>query len=252
MNQRKKMISIVIPILNEQENIALLNAEIRTALISLMRRFDAEIIYVNDGSTDGSLVEMRKLRGVKIINLTHRYGQGSALDAGFKAAQGEIVVSIDGDGQNDPNDIPALVEKMEDDGLDVVVGWRRDRKDRFSIRLISNIGMIMRRSIFRDAIHDTGCTLRVYTKEAVGALNIYGTMHRFIVFILAQKGFCIGEITVNHRRRIHGSSKYAATKFIRASIDFLYIWYIYKFRHRDPDRSRFAQPYAISSIEDIS
>lgn len=223
-------ISVVVPVYNEAGNITKLHHEIVAAVSSLTDSF--EIIYVNDGSTDGSLAELHALSRATIINLNRNYGQSTAFDAGFKACVGDLVVSMDGDGQDDPKNIPNLIQKLREDDLDVVAGWRRDRSDKGGIRVLTRIGRVLRRIMIADDIHDSGCALRVYKHEAVKSLDIGGEMHRYILALLRWKGFTIGEIEVNHRPRIHGVSKYNYTKAFRGFLDLIYIWFIHKYSQR--------------------
>lgn len=223
-------LSVVVPIFNESGNIRLLDSELKEVLPTVATSF--EIIYVNDGSHDDSLEVLRSLKGVIIVDLNRNYGQTTAFDAGFKASRGEIVVSMDGDGQNDPHDIPMLLKKMKDNNLDVVAGWRKHRQDKRGIRLLNIIGRILRRMIIADKIHDAGCALRVYKREAIKGLDIGGEMHRYILALLHWKGFRIGEVPVNHRKRLHGISHYSYTKAVRGFIDLMYIWFIHKYSQR--------------------
>src|SRR3989338_5375785 len=151
--------SVIVPIYEEAGNISQLDKELR----SVMNKLGSyEIIYINDGSRDDSLQNLKKLKNSTIINLNRNYGQSIALDAGFKAAQGDIIISIDGDLQNDPKDIPKLLEKLEKDNLDVVAGWRKKRKDKNGIKILTKIGRLFRSLLIKDNVHDSGCTLRVY------------------------------------------------------------------------------------------
>ena len=228
--QTKPYLSVVIPIFNEEGNITNLDREIKDSVKKITESF--EIIYINDGSTDGSLNELKSLKSVTIINLNRNYGQTTAFDAGFKASQGEIVISMDGDGQNDPNDFQLLLEKMEKDNLDVVAGYRKNRKDKNGIRVLTRIGRLLRKALISDSVHDSGCSLRAYKKEAVKGLDIGGEMHRYILALLRWKGFRIGEVVVNDRQRTHGKSKYNYTKAVRGTIDLIYIWFIHKYSQR--------------------
>lgn len=224
--------SVVVPIYNEEGNIELLDKEIKNSLAKLGALDNSEIIYINDASSDNSLRELKSLQGVTLINLNRNYGQATALDAGFKAAQGEYVISMDGDLQNDPEDIEKLYRKLIDEDLDVVCGWRKNRKDSKGINTLTLVGRKFRKILISDIVHDTGCTLRIYKKEAVKSLDIGGEMHRYILALLKWKGFSIGEVVVNHRPRVHGVSKYNYTKAIRGFIDLLYIWFIHKYSQR--------------------
>ena len=224
------LLSVVVPVYNEKGNITTLNSEIEQAVSSVTDNY--EIIYVNDGSSDGSGRELESLSDVVILHLNRNYGQATALDAGFKAAQGRFVVSLDGDGQNDPRDIPALFETLQKKRLDVVAGWRKNRQDSGDIKFITRVARFLRRLFIKDVVHDSGCTLRVYTREAAKSLDIGGEMHRYILALLRWKGFTVGEMPVNHRPRIHGKSKYTASKALRGFIDLLYIWFIHKYSQR--------------------
>jgi glycosyltransferase involved in cell wall biosynthesis len=221
--------SVIVPIHDEQGNIKQLDSEIKSVMDSLG---DYEIIYINDGSKDNSLKELNKLKSVKIIDLNRNYGQSIALDAGFKASKGEIVISLDGDLQNDPKDIPKLLDKLKKENLDVVAGWRKNRKDKSGIKILTKTGRLFRKLIINDQVHDTGCTLRVYRKEAAKSLDLWGEMHRYILAILRWKGFTIGEVIVNHRPRTHGKTKYNYKKAYKGFIDLIYIWFLNKYSNR--------------------
>lgn len=229
-NEQKLAFSVIVPVYNEQGNITKLDQEIKSAISVISPKF--EVIYINDGSTDNSLNELKTLSDVKIIDLNRNYGQATALDAGFKIAEGEVIISLDGDGQNDPKDISKLLQKMGEDDLDVVAGYRKIRKDKGGIRILTRIGRLLRRILIQDTVHDTGCTLRAYRKESIKSLDIQGEMHRYILALLRWKGFKIGEVIVNDRARIHGKSKYGITKSIRGFIDLIYIWFINKYSQR--------------------
>jgi glycosyltransferase involved in cell wall biosynthesis len=223
-------ISIVIPIHNESGNIHSLNAELELVLPALASTH--EIIYVNDASTDSSLQELLQLKNVIIITLSRRYGQATALTAGFAHATGDVVVSLDGDGQNDPADIPLLISTLEEKNLDVVAGWRKTRKDKQGILVLTRIGRALRKALINDNVHDTGCTLRAYRSPAAKSLAIGGEMHRYVLALLRWKGFSIGEVVVNDRARVHGVSKYTYSKAVRGFIDLIYVWFIFKYSQR--------------------
>jgi glycosyltransferase involved in cell wall biosynthesis len=221
--------SVVVPVYNEEGNISKLDREIKEVVARLG---SYEIIYINDGSKDKSFQELKQLKGVRLINLNRNYGQATALDAGFKAATGEIVISLDGDGQNDPKDIPKLLKKLKDEDLDVVAGWRKKRADKAGIKILTRTGRFLRSLLIKDGVHDTGCTLRVYKKDAVKSLDLQGEMHRYILALLKWKGFKIGELEVNDRAREHGTSKYGYNKAVRGFIDLTYMWFISKYSQR--------------------
>jgi glycosyltransferase involved in cell wall biosynthesis len=223
-------ISVVVPVHNEAKNLVPLHAEIKAAVSKISHDF--EIIYVDDGSTDSSSAELKTLSGAIIITLNRCYGQATALDAGFKAATGDLIVSIDGDGQNDPADIARLLQKMHDENLDVVAGWRKVRSDKRGIRVLTRIGRAFRRALINDPVHDTGCTLRIYTRDAAKSLDLGGEMHRYILALLRWKGFSIGEVEVKDRARVNGYSKYGYGKAVRGLIDLIYVWFIHKYSDR--------------------
>ncbi|MCH7851065.1 MAG: glycosyltransferase [Nanoarchaeota archaeon] len=229
-NENKVKYSVVIPVYNEEGNTEKLNSEIKTVMKTLKENF--EVIYVNDGSTDNTLKELKSLKKIKIIDLNRNYGQATALDAGFKLARGEIIISMDGDLQNDPQDIPKLLDKLAKKNLDVVCGWRKKRQDKSGIKILTRIGRFLRKILINDGVHDTGCTLRVYKKHAIKSLDISGEMHRYILAILKWKGFKVGEVIVKDRPRINGKTKYGYTKAIRGFIDLIYIWFIDKYSQR--------------------
>ena len=221
--------SVIVTIYEEAGNISQLDKELR----SVMNKLGSyEIIYINDGSRDDSLQNLKKLKNSTIINLNRNYGQSIALDAGFKAAQGDIIISLDGDLQNDPKDIPRLLDKLEKDNLEVVAGWRKDRKDPSGIKVLTKIGKLFRSLLIKDGVHDTGCTLRAYRKEAAKSLDLWGEMHRYILALLRWKGFTIGEVVVNHRPRTSGKTKYNYKKSYKGFIDLIYIWFLNKYSNR--------------------
>jgi len=222
--------SIVVPVYNEQGNIEPLDKEIRQVIDKLKKSY--EIIYVNDGSSDHTLEELKKLKNCKIIDFTRNFGQSSALDVGFKESKGEIIITLDGDLQNDPHDIPRLLNKLNEENLDVVAGWRVKRKDAATIKILTIIGRKLRGALLKDIVHDSGCMLRVYKKQAIKNLDLWGEMHRYVLQLLKGKGFKIGELRVNHRPRIHGKTKYGCSKALRGFIDLLYIWFLQKYHQR--------------------
>lgn len=225
----KLIFSVVVPVFNEEGNLNQLDSQIKEVMQTLG---NYELIYINDGSTDNSLEVLKKLKGVKIIDLNRNYGQATALDAGFKASKGEYIVSLDADLQNDPKDIPQLYKKLISEGLDVVAGWRKNRKDSYGIKLLTKVGRGLRKFLISDKVHDTGCTLRVYKSQAVKNLDLTGEMHRYILAYLRWKGFKIGELEVNHRERNSGVSKYGYKKAVKGFIDLVYVWFIDKYSQR--------------------
>lgn len=230
MKAKKTNLSIVVPIYNEDSNIKPLFEEILGVAKRMNESF--EIIFVNDGSTDNTANELKKLKPIKIINFRKNFGQTAALDIGIKEAQGKIIVTMDGDRQNDPVDIPRLLEKLRQDKLDVVSGWRKNRHDSFGKRLASRCAAFVRRLLINDGIHDSGCTLKVYKKECFDHVDLVGEMHRFIPALLRIKGFKIGEIEVNHRPRVNGRTKYNWRRGIKGILDMFSVWFWKKYANR--------------------
>jgi glycosyltransferase involved in cell wall biosynthesis len=227
-------LSIVVPIYNEEENLPLLHGEIVAALAVLGE--PAEVVYVDDRSTDGSLRVMQELRRqdsrVRIVRFRRNYGQTAALAAGFDASHGEIVVTLDGDLQNDPADIPALVAKVRE-GYDVVAGWRRKRHDSFVVRRLPSLAANRLIAwVTGVPIHDTGCTLKAFRGEVVKRLPIYAEQHRFLPVMSRGSGARVTEMVVNHRARRFGHSKYGLGRMLRVALDLLTIKMISQFSQR--------------------
>ncbi|HQB41831.1 MAG TPA: glycosyltransferase, partial [Candidatus Cloacimonadota bacterium] len=221
-------ISVVIPIMNERKNLPILYEKLVNVLGDLDQRY--EIIFIDDGSRDGSTEYLRNLSlsetNVVLIQFRRNYGQTAALSAGFKYANGHIIVTMDGDLQNDPADIPKLLEKMAE-GYDLVNGWRKDRQDKaISRRLPSMIANKIINYLIqgtRIQLNDFGCTLKAYKKEIVKNIRLYGEMHRFIPVFAAWLGVRVAEIPVKHHPRIHGTAKYNLSRVSRVLFDFLVI-----------------------------
>lgn len=219
-------LSVIIPINNEVENLPILHREVAQALRDLKQPW--ELILVDDGSTDGSIAVMEDIVAadprVTIIVFRRNYGQTAALSAGFKLARGEVVVTLDGDLQNDPSDIPMLLEVMSE-GNDMVCGWRRDRKDKMITRRIPSLvaNWIINKLIAGTGVqlHDFGCSLKAYKLNIVRNINLYGEMHRFIPVFAAWLGVRIAEVEVNHRPRTHGVTKYNLSRVWRVIFDLL-------------------------------
>lgn len=225
---------MVIPVYNEEQNINVLYKEIINALKDCYRHF--EIIFVNDGSTDLSFQKLTDLHHrdprVKILNFRKNFGQSAAISAGFSYCRGDIIVTLDSDLQNDPADIPMVVEKLQE-GYDIVNGWRKKRKDRFFTRRIpSYLGNKLISVITRVKLHDYGCTLRGFKRDVVKNLKLYGEMHRYIPAIASRMGIRSIEIPVNHRERKYGKSKYGLGRTMRVILDLISIKYLLSFSHR--------------------
>ncbi len=238
MNGSEKIreISVVIPVYNEEENLQALHKEITAVLDDMAGEVASEIIYVDDGSKDGSLKILKELfesdDRVKVIQFRRNYGQTAAISAGFQHAKGEVIVTMDADRQNDPRDIPRLIDKINE-GFDVVSGWRKDRKDPFiNRRLPSMIANGLISFITRVRLHDYGCTLKAYRSEIVKNIHLYGEMHRFIPAIASWLGVSIAEVPVNHRPRVAGKSKYGISRTIRVILDLITVKFLLSFSTR--------------------
>jgi len=227
-------LSIVVPVLNEEENVEPLIGEIHSALAPLNKTY--EIIGVDDGSTDGTFAVLSRLQRcdpvLNIVRLKRNFGQTAALAAGLAYASGDVVVLMDGDGQNDPADIPALLSKL-DDGKDLVVGWRFNRQDPLlSRRLPSWIANRLISWTTKVKLHDYGCTLKAMRKDIAKGLRLYGEMHRFIPAIAYERGAQVAELKVNHRPRLHGASKYRVTRTLRVVLDLMTVKFLSSYSTR--------------------
>ncbi len=215
-------LSIVVPAYNEQENISVLHHRLTEAL----RGKSYEILFVDDGSTDKTLEVCEKLhcedKHVKVIQFRRNFGQTAAFDAGFKRAQGKVIITIDADLQNDPHDIDLLLKKL-DEGYDCVSGWRINRKDSIGKTITSLFANGFRKLLTGEKIHDSGCSLKAYRKECVENVDLYGETHRFIPTILSWKGFKVGEVKVKHYPRAFGKTKYGFSRVFRGLFDFIVI-----------------------------
>jgi len=230
IDENPKKISIIIPLFNEEENIARLHAEI--VQVCRDNNYIFEIIFVDDGSTDETFERSKALSPLKIIRLRKNFGQTAAFDAGIKSAKFNYIITMDGDCQNDPNDIPMLIKALEQNKLDIVSGWRKKRKDNITKRFISRGAHTFRKFLIKDHIHDSGCSLKIYKKKCFEGLSLYGEMHRFIPALLMGSGFRIGEIEVNHRPRYKGISKYNWKRTIKGIVDMMSIAFWHKFSSR--------------------
>jgi glycosyltransferase involved in cell wall biosynthesis len=225
-------ISVVLPVYNEKENLVPLFDELEGVLSKTGREY--EVIAVDDGSSDGS-ADVLKLaaaerKSIKAIFFARNCGQSAAFDAGFRAAGGRFVVTMDADRQNDPADIPRMIEKL-DDGFDLVTGWRKERKDHMATRkLPSRVANFMIRRLTGTRIHDLGCSLKVYRKEVTNEMRLYGEMHRFISVLAEGLGARVGEIVVNHRPRVAGHTKYGLGRTVKVVLDLTTVWFMRRYQ----------------------
>ncbi len=227
-------LSVIIPVYNEEENIPKLHTELTGVLAAL--HTSHEVIYVNDGSKDKSLVMLRTLASsdtsVTVISFARNFGQTAALAAGIHFSHGDILVFLDSDLQNDPHDIPLLLDKIHE-GYDVVSGGRKERKDRVITRRIpSMLANKLIAKITRVPLHDFGCTLKAYTRRVIENVELYGEMHRFIPAYAAWYGARVAEVVVNHRPRMFGASKYGLGRTLKVILDLLFVkfWHTYRSR----------------------
>lgn len=228
------VLSVIVPIYNEEDNIDPLYSEIIAAVNGKFKDF--EIIFINDGSADQSLFKLRELNKkdprVKIINFRKNFGQSTSISAGFDYCKGDVVVTLDGDLQNDPADIPLIVGTVME-GYDIVNGWRKHRKDKlFTKKIPSFFGNKLISIITKVKLHDYGCTLRGFKREVVKNLKLYGEMHRYIPAIASRMGIKSIEIPVNHRERKFGKSKYGLSRTFRVVLDLISIKYLLSFSYR--------------------
>jgi glycosyltransferase involved in cell wall biosynthesis len=217
-------VSIVIPLYNEEESVDALHREVTAAAEGLGRAY--ELILVNDGSRDGTLEKLRAIADldprVKVVSFRKNCGQTAAIQAGFDHSEGKVVITLDGDLQNDPADFGLLLRHIEE-GYDVVSGWRRDRKDKFSRRLPSMAANWMIGRLTGTRIHDNGCTLKAYRAEVVKKTRLYAEMHRFLAPMMSLSGSRYKEVVVNHRARQFGKSKYGMSRIWKVFLDLLTI-----------------------------
>ncbi|MFA6106364.1 MAG: glycosyltransferase family 2 protein [Patescibacteria group bacterium] len=224
-----KKISIIIPVYNEEESVGELFAEIKAVMEKTALVY--EIIFINDGSRDGTLAELRKIAGVKIISFTKNFGKSQALQAGFDEADGEYIITLDGDLQDDPKELPNFINSLEQ-GDDLVCGWKYRRLDSFSRRFASFIANSITKRITKTNIHDMNCCYKGYKKETAKQLRLYGDMHRYIPAIVSDMGLRVNEIKVNHRQRMHGKTKYGLKRLSNGLFDFITLLFLRRFIDR--------------------
>ena len=227
------MISVVIPVHNEERSVALLLDELGSALDSLGGPWEA--VFVDDGSDDGTFSALTRLHAaagnVRVVRLRRNFGKAAALQAGFEAAEGDVVVTIDGDLQDDPTEIPRLLAKL-DEGFDLVSGWKTKRRDPWSRRIPSKIFNVVTGRMSGLRLHDLNCGLKAYRAEVLAGLRIYGELHRFIPVLAHYRGFRVAELPVNHRPREHGRSRYGMERYLRGFLDLLTVTFMGRYRHR--------------------
>jgi glycosyltransferase involved in cell wall biosynthesis len=227
-------LSVVIPLFNEQDNVPLLVDQVLAVLRPIGRPF--ELVLVDDGSSDGTGTVLEQLASrtpeLVAVLLRRNYGQTAAMAAGFDASSGAVLITLDGDLQNDPADIPLLLERLEQ-GFDLVSGWRHQRQDAALQRLLpSKIANQLIAQVTGVKLHDYGCSLKAYRREVVADLNLYGELHRFLPALAFIEGARISEVKVNHHPRLFGSSKYGIDRTFRVLMDLLTVWFMKRFLTR--------------------
>jgi glycosyltransferase involved in cell wall biosynthesis len=227
------VISVVIPVQDEERSVELLYDELRAAIEPLGT--DWEAIFVDDGSTDGTFAALTRLHSrnenVRVVRLRRNFGKAAALVAGFDQVQGDTVVTIDGDLQDDPAEIPRLLAKL-DEGFDLVSGWKAHRRDPLTRRIPSRLFNSVTSRFSGVRLHDMNCGLKAYRAEVVHGLRLYGELHRFIPVLAHYRGFRIAELPVNHRAREHGRSRYGLERYLRGFLDLLTVSFMGRYRHR--------------------
>ena len=238
LNNNTHTVSVIVPVYNEETNVLPLIERIQTALADFSAPW--ELVIVDDGSRDQTVVRLREAAQhygshIHIVELQRNFGQTAAMQAGIDAARGEFLVTLDGDLQNDPMDIPAMVQGLQERNLDLLVGWRQNRQDTLVLRKIpSKIANKLIAKVTGIYLHDYGCSLKVYRASVVKKIRLYGEMHRFIPAWIATVTPIsrIGEQVVTHHKRLSGESKYGISRTFRVIIDLLFIWFFMRYRAR--------------------
>ena len=227
------MISVVVPLYNEEHSVEELYRQIAAALEPRDQPF--EVVYVDDGSTDGSFAVLGSLHettaNVRVVRFRRNFGKAAALQAGFLHARGSIIVTIDADLQDDPAEIPLLLAKL-DEGFDLVSGWKSRRRDPFVRRFLSRVFNSVVALVSGVRLHDVNCGLKAYRAEVVQGLHLYGELHRFIPVLAHFRGFRTAEVPVNHRPRLHGRSRYGPVRYVRGFLDLLTVTFMGRYRYR--------------------
>ena len=227
------MISVVVPLFNEEHSLDALYHEIAAVLDSQPEPY--EVVFVDDGSTDGSMAVLERLHAettnVVVVHLRRNFGKAAALQAGFLEARGDVVVTMDADLQDDPAEIPQLLAKL-DEGFDLVSGWKARRNDPWTRRVLSKVFNWATAVVSGVRLHDVNCGLKAYRAEVLKGMRIYGELHRFIPVLASYRGFRVAEISVNHRAREHGRSRYGLSRYLRGFFDLLSVTFMGRYRHR--------------------
>jgi glycosyltransferase involved in cell wall biosynthesis len=227
-------VSVLVPVLDEVETVAELSRRVTDVLEGEGKSF--EIVFVDDGSRDGTPLEIRRLheadRRVKLVRLRRNFGKAAALSAGFDHCRGEIVVTMDGDLQDLPEEIPRFLEALEAEEIDLVSGWKRRRQDPASKRLPSKLFNWVTRHLASVDLHDFNCGFKAYRREVMEQISVYGELHRYIPVLASRKGFGVGEIEVRHEPRKHGRSKYGWDRLVKGLLDLITVLFITRYTRR--------------------
>lgn len=227
-------VSVLVPVLDEAGTVLDLARRVRDAIVPMGLAY--EIIFVDDGSRDATCERVREARAldpqVKLVRLRRNFGKAAALTAGFDVASGRLVVTLDGDLQDDPDEIPRMLETLERGGFDLVSGWKHERKDPLSKTLPSLLFNWATRKLAQVDLHDFNCGFKVYRREVLEEVPIYGELHRYIPVLASRRGFAVGELAVRHHARRHGVSKYGWDRFYKGLLDLLTVLFITKYTRR--------------------
>ena len=227
-------ISVLVPVLDEAETVEELGARVAAVLDGLGSRF--EVVFVDDGSRDGTAERVRAAHGrdprIKLLRLRRNFGKAAALSAGVEHARGRIVITMDGDLQDDPEEIPRLLEMLETGGFDLVSGWKRERRDPAAKRIPSRLFNWVTRRLAGVDLHDFNSGFKVYRREVLDQIAVYGELHRYIPVLASRRGFAVGEAPVTHHARRHGVSKYGWDRFYKGLLDLITVLFITRYTRR--------------------
>jgi glycosyltransferase involved in cell wall biosynthesis len=227
------VLSVVVPVYNEERSVELLYDEIAAALDPLDHEWEA--VFVDDGSTDGSFAALTRLHSrapnACVVRLRRNFGKAAALAAGFAQATGDVIATLDADGQDDPAELPRLLAKL-DEGYDLVSGWKVRRRDPLRRRIVSRVFNAVTGWISGVRLHDMNCGFKAYRAEVVRGLPLYGELHRFIPVLAHERGYRVTELAVNHRPREHGRSRYGIERYLRGFFDLITVTFMGRYRHR--------------------
>jgi len=227
-------VSVVVPVKDEAESIAELASRVAEVLDRLGKSF--ELIFVDDGSRDATCAQVREARGrdrrVKLVRLRRNFGKAAALSAGFDHSVGRVVITMDGDLQDDPEEIPRFLAKLDGEGLDLVSGWKRVRRDPASKTLPSRLFNWVTRLLAQVDLHDFNCGFKAYRREVLAEIAVYGELHRYIPVLASRRGFAVGEIEVRHHPRRHGVSKYGWDRLYKGPLDLITVLFITRYTRR--------------------